>query len=440
MSIWGGDNPFGSNGEDKGCVTPAEEPWPEIEAAAFHGLAGQVVEALNPLTEADPVAILAQLLVIAGNALGHQAHFYIGNTEHHTNLYAVICVDTSKARKGTSYDPIENLLRNALEDWAGNCIKSGLSSGEGIIHAVHDDVWVHEKISGGKGKVPTYELVLKEPNIEDKRLLIVEQEFASALSMMHRQGNSLSPVLRLGWDGRRLQTLTKHHGETATGAHLSVIGHITIPELRARLDQVAMANGFANRFLFVLARRSKELPFPGRLDNTIANRFAEKRGEIFNNRVLRHEITFRTEARDLWSAEYHELSAAQPGLFGAVVARAEAQVLRLSMIYALLHSTYYIELAHLRAALAFWRYCQASARYIWGDLLGEPIADDILRALRQAGPDGMTRWDINSLFSHNKSGEAIGAALVLLMRNGKACCQTKKLSGRGRPPEIWTAI
>jgi hypothetical protein len=368
-----------------------------MDSEAFDGLAGNIVDALDPLTEADPVAVLAQLLVMVGNALGHHAYCLVGEARHHANLYAVICADTAKGRKGTSYDPVERLLGQADPAWIKSGVKSGMASGEGIIHAVHDDTWVREKVSqGGKGKAPTYERVLKEPNIEDKRLLVVEQEFASALSVTQRHGNSLSPVLRLGWDGRKLQTLAKHSGETATGAHVSVIGHITIEELRARLDRLSMANGFGNRFLFVLAKRSKELPFPGRLEDALADKFTAKLSEIVTNTVLHREIIFGPEARNLWVAEYHELSAAKPGLYGFLVARAEAQVLRLAMIYALLGETCYIWPQHLRAALAFWRYCQASVRYIFGDALGDPVADDLLRTLRQAGPGGMTRTELRA--------------------------------------------
>jgi hypothetical protein len=126
---------------------------------------------------------------------------------HHTNLYGVICGNTSKGRKGTSYDPVENLIGRADPKWREICVKSGLVSGEGVIHAAHDDIRVREKVSQrGKGKPPIYEWVLKEPNVEDKRLLVIEQEFAALLGLMQRQGNSLSPVLA----GRSLKRSATH--------------------------------------------------------------------------------------------------------------------------------------------------------------------------------------------------------------------------------------
>jgi hypothetical protein len=63
---------------------------------------------------------------------------------------------------------------------------------------------------------------------------------------------------------------------------------------------------------------------------------------------------------------------------GALTGRAEAQVVRLSLIYCLLDCANEIGKEHLKAALAVWDYCAASVRYIWGDTLGDPTADEML--------------------------------------------------------------
>ena len=41
--------------------------------------------------------------------------------------------------------------------------------------------------------------------------------------------------IREAWDGKRLGSLTKHDAVSATGVHVSVIGHITKDELMAEL-------------------------------------------------------------------------------------------------------------------------------------------------------------------------------------------------------------
>ena len=77
------------------------------------------------------------------------------------------------------------------------------------------------------------------------------------------------------------------------------------------------------------------------------------------------------------------------------------------MVYALLDNSTHIDEAHLKAGLAVWEYCEASAVHIFGDALGDPIADDILRALQQAGSAGMTRTAIRDLFGRHRSADRI---------------------------------
>jgi hypothetical protein len=141
-------------------------------------------------------------------------------------------------------------------------------------------------------------------------------------------------------------------------------------------------------------------------------------------------------AAKAWEAVYPELSADRPGLLGAVVARAEAQVIRLALIYALLDCTHQIDLAHLEAAMAIWAYCEESACRIFGDSLGDPVADEILIALRRSG--SMTRTDIHHLFGRHRPADQIGIALTLLLKTGRAKFETRQTGGR--PVETWSPV
>jgi len=83
-------------------------------------------------------------------------------------------------------------------------------------------------------------------------------------------------------------------------------------------------------------------------------------------------------------------------LLGALLSRAEAQVLRLSILYAGLDKSMIIHPVHLRAAVAVWEYAMASVQYIFGDKLGDPDADAILDALRAHPSEGLTRTYIRT--------------------------------------------
>jgi hypothetical protein len=401
-----------------------------MDGEAFQGLAGEVVAAIEPHSEADPVAILIQFLAFAGNIMGRTAYYRVEDDRHHANLFAVLVGESSKARKGTSLGRVRAISKIADERWIDEREKGGLSSGEGLVNEVRD-----ERRELNKKKEGREEIV--DAGVPDKRLMVVEAEFASALAVMERAGNTLSPIIRRAWDGDKLSTMTKHSPLRATGAHISIIGHITIHELRARLTRTEAGNGFANRFLFALVKRSKELPFGGSLDDSVTLALGERLREKVERAKTVGRVDLTDAAQEKWRAVYGELSAAQPGLLGAVVARGEAQVVRLALIYTLLDGAVQIDVPHLKAALAVWEYCEASAAFVFGDLLGDPVADEIMRALQHAGSEGMTRTAIRDLFGRNRSGDRIGAALALLATRGRARMGTRKTSGH--PAEVWFA-
>ena len=133
----------------------------------------------------------------------------------------------------------------------------------------------------------------------------------------------------------------------------------------------------------------------------------------------------------MWRDVYHDLSAAKPGLFGAVISRAEAYVVRLSLVYAVLDCSEYIRRHHLEAALAAWRYCEDSARYIFGESLGDPDADAILAALHEAGATGLTRTEINDqVFNRHQTKAEIDRALNVLAESAVAECKADPTEAR----------
>ena len=225
--------------------------WPApLDEPAFAGVIGDLVTKIAPHTEADPAALLVQGLVIFGNVLGHRPHCRADGAAHHTNENAVLVGDTAKGRKGTSLAQIRNPFQ-AVDETFRDRIESGLSSGEGLIFAVRDAV-----VEGP---------ITKDEGIADKRLLVAESEFAHVVRNLGREGNILSAVIREAWDSGNLGTLTKHNRTKATGAHISIVGHITTDELRRCLSATEAGNGFGNRFLWVCVQRSKVLPYGGEL-------------------------------------------------------------------------------------------------------------------------------------------------------------------------------
>jgi hypothetical protein len=420
-----------------GCELPfamrggLSAPWPETpKEGAFHGLAGEIVRVIEPHSEADPVALLVQLLAAFGNAVGRRAHFRVEADRHYANLFAVLIGQSSKGRKGTSLGHVRSLLDQTDPEWNGNCMQSGLSSGEGLIFAVRDAIYRAARPSK-KGTITSNDgnIAVLDPGIEDKRLLVVEPEFAQCLKVMSREGNILSTVIRQSWDSGDLRTLTKNSPTKATGAHISIIGHVTEKELRRYLGETEQANGFGNRFLWVCSRRSKLLPEGGQVPEVELRPLVKRLAAALAFAHGAGEMKRSDQAKELWHSVYGALSDGKPGLLGALCGRGEAQVTRLSTIYALLDQSATIKRKHLEAALALWNYVEESVRYTFGDPVGDDTADTILTALR-ATPVGLSRTDISNLFARHRNAAEITRALDELLKSGRACASLSKTNGR----------
>ncbi|HEX3035068.1 MAG TPA: hypothetical protein VHT73_08035 [Thermodesulfobacteriota bacterium] len=362
---------------EKEPVNKTEIPFPNpIADKAFHGLAGDIVGTIKPHSEADEVALLMNFLTSYGNVIGDNALFKVEADEHTMRINCVLVGNTSKARKGTSWGHIKNLFHTIDPDWTER-VQTGLSSGEGLIWAVRDEITRRQPVKEN-GRVVGYEDVTIDEGVSDKRLLVIEGEFATTLRVMERDGNTLSPVIRLSWDTGNLQTLTKNSPAKATGAHISIVAHITRQELTRYLNATEAGNGFGNRFLWLCVKRSKTLPFGGTIHTVNFKPLLDRLKEAVGFGKTAGEITWADDTKPLWTEIYPGLSEGKPGLIGALTARAEAYVTRLACIYALLDSSTKIERVHLEAALAVWDYCEESVKYIFQDMTGDPLANKIL--------------------------------------------------------------
>ena len=419
---------------------PLPGAWPEqMGAEAFEGIAGDLVRAIEPLTEADPAALLVQFLVAFGNACGHEPHLRIGASRHGVNLFACIVGRSSRARKGTSWDFIREVMSRVAPEWGSRRILSGLSSGEGMIEAVRDPKFRRQKVEGvpalGGGGMQDIEV---DPGEPDKRALWIESEFGSTLTAKGRDGNLLEGKIKEFWEKGTVQSNSKANPSRTTDAHISIIGHVTIRELLRKLSDVDVSGGLANRFLWVCSRRTKLLPNPGvfRLEDYagLLDRIKDALDGIALRRSLDAPLALHLsrDAYEAWPAMYHELGADRPGILDDLCGRAEPQTLRIAAIYALLEGSFRIELRHLNSALAVWRYSEASVRCIFGEHAHDNPDESRVIAALESNPSGLTTTDIRRRVLRKLSSDQAARILGDLVRSGRISRNVVKTAGRDR--------
>jgi hypothetical protein len=398
-------------------------PWPILDDAALYGIAGEIVRLITPHSEADRAALLAHVLVTFGAFVGPEPHFEVEATPQPARLFVLIVGNTANARKGTARNRIEHVYRIADEETLDAIRTSGLSSGEGLIEHFCD------KQSDGGEHVAT-----------EKRALVQDSEFARILAVSGREGNTLSAILRDFWDKGEARNMTRKNPLKVRGANVCLTADITQDEFAEKMPGLEVANGLLNRFLIVCSKRSKLLPFGGALNDADLDPVAGKLRDAIDEARTRRRLFMTPEARAVWAPWYHQ-APSLGGLLAAATARRETQALRLALTYALLDRRDVIDTVHLRAAFAFWDYCFASAQYVFGSRLGDPAADRLLRALRDAYPGGLDGREQHALFARSLPAGKLEAIREDLERRRLARRERRESGGTGgRPVELWYAV
>lgn len=341
---------------------------------AFHGLLGQIVEIASPQTEACREAILGQLLVALGNVIGPRPHWRVDATVHRCNLFLCLVGPTGVARKGTSWDIAKWLVARCEPEWDASSSGGGLASGEGLIDRVR---------------------------VADGPVLAVETEFARLLTNANREHSSLSAVIRQAWDGPVMAVVTKNNPIFVDNAFVSIIGHMTASDLRAKLRANDLENGMANRFLWVHVYRDGLLPEGGDFDSVtqvLGPLVPELQRAVDFARAdsaFRNPMPKTVKAKEYWREFYHgPLNAIRTGKYASLTVRAAPMILRMAVIYAILDRSRMLDVPHIEAARAFWDYCDQTVAHLWGD----PQLDSELRKVMEtlkAIPAGLTKGELN---------------------------------------------
>jgi hypothetical protein len=346
---------------------------PRPDPACLYGLVGDVARAGGETTEANPYAIAANFIAYMSCAVGRGPFMPIGNTWHHCRQFTLHIGRSGRGRKGDAVSlvtRIDKALRELSQDAAFQVHRGGLSSREGLVFFIHDGY------KEGKKEV--------EP-IHDKRLWVVESEFANVLQQGKRDGNTLSSALRDCWDGVCLKPATKSNRLFASNPHIGLSGAVTPGELLSLMAARELSNGFANRFLMFWAERSKIIPFPRATPQDTVDELAQRVLAVLtfcesNHWVERDKmrVELTPDAKILYEKLYRgELNDNSAGeRITALLERRAPMLLRMAMLFALCDLQGTVDVQHINAALAWIRFSVESVKFVFASAADEVAVEE----------------------------------------------------------------
>lgn len=408
---------------DTFLTKPESYGWPILDPLALHGVLGEAVREIGPFTEADPAAILATLVTLTGISIGGGPRVHAGLEPQPARLQLWIVGESALGRKGSSWGAARTIMETADAEMMDNRVLSGFGSGEALVDAAADDA------------------------SRDCRLVVLAREGGRLLSIMSRLGDTTSAVLRDSYDTDNLAVRSRAKTSVAKQAHIGIVVHITPADLVSQLSDTQIRNGVANRALFCASRRPHLIPRGRPVPPDVSRIACDLGGAIARARGLVN-VDFDEAAGAMWDEMYADfgVSAPTPEL-ADLEARGDMHCLRLAMIFALVDGTRLIGTVHLDAALALWRYCRDSARY----LFGPDGANEAVRPLSEAGRaakrleddlatlDGalaeagqLTGREQSRVFSGHRTAAYLGRLRKELILRGQAAEFTEDTGGRPR--------
>lgn len=420
---------------------------PTLGEEAFHGPLGDWLRLLEPETEASPGPMLGHALAYIGSMIGRGAYFTVDYDDVHPPIInALIVGPTGRGRKGVAAKKARGLIDRIDPHYRLAHELKGMGSGEAVVEAIQD-------VRDVRGE---------EVGTHDKRAVLVASEFSAILKVAHRDNSLLSEVLRDLFDAETIANHTRGHGRiVATAPHIAIAAATTDAELKELLTRVELANGLANRFLYLWSPHTPKLPEGGSIDKAregkivarvrraikravgndpLAVYYGEGIGD-YDHKRQGTEYHFTAEAREMWHSPdwYYALETPEGSpVVQGLLNRGTPYVRRLALIYAVLDEASAIGPEHLLAARAVWDYSAGTVRYIFGDGVEFPLDAKVLKLLRSKVPEALNRRDLHDGLHRHITAAELDRSLQRLGSQGLIALGERRPK-TGRPSQVAVA-
>ena len=419
---------------------PDEDGWSDVLAdvalapappspEAFVGPLGDLTRAIAPHVPWDPVAFHFQALVALGNYLGFAPYVADGASQRRANMFLAVVGGTASG-KGSSWAFVDWLMNRVDPQWCNDRVITAVGSGEGLLSKITDPVFTLN---------PRGDEVLAIEGSPDKRVLYVEEELGALFNKMVAQ-ESVEKMITKAWDSGALETATKKESMRCAAPHVSIVGHITPDELFDRLDKRLLDNGFSNRWLYVLIKRTAVVPRPRppqELPQVVAaaDRVVSAARDAAAN--WSGEVSLSPGAAQVFDETYEVMAAQRfAGAVGKQSARWAPQMFKLALVFAALSGSVQISREDLLAARAVWAYAHRSSVAFLSGMTGNEYADRLLAMWRETDYADLTLTDIDDMFSKHMSAHKRAKMLDRLARDGLITRAVAQSPRGGRPATV----
>lgn len=413
---------------------------PLLEPAALYGPIGEWVKFISDRSESHPASLLMQTLAAFGNRIGAERRedaapgFLQGESYHRTALYIMVIGESGRGAKGDSWNYTRSLLKRVDPTFTPH---EGVQTGEGFIDALADDQALdeHSIIQGEKVQHT------RKGGQKDRRYFNFEPEYGRVLHVAARPGSTIKDIVRAVWDYGSTEKVTAGSKHVVTDVTLSMVCHVTPPELERDFDQVDLMSGYGNRFLYCWSERMRTLKVEKPLTENDWNNFVPDLIDAleFARNEAPEDYQFTDKAWELWGDAVSEWKrAAHPsGMVQALKSRFRPQVKRLAVIFAVSDQCDAIDVPHLKAALAVWDYSVQTVEFCLSDNIGDKDASTLYRAILE-NSSGLTRKEIvQQVFKGNRSTGQIDRVLNVLVERNLVI--EKRIKGKTKPTTYWLA-
>jgi len=404
-----------------------------LTSKSLHGLLGDFVDLAYPTTVACREMILYEMLPMIGVLLGANYYLPYGSDKHFPSLFSLAIGRTTDG-KGQAMHHCQQAIELIDPGWFKENMHSNPASGEGLV-----------RMLAGRN------LII---NGRKNRVAIVNSEMSTSFNAQARKDSTLSGHLRAAYDGDRIENFRSDSKKSFAAENyiLGLCGLITPKELQQVMPTIDWTNGAANRFLWSIGFKDKEL---GR--SSKAPYFQEwalrvrKLVDLNTKLDAPIAIDYAESGRQVWDDWHYSLPAHQDDILSESQARAAANCARVANLYAQLDERrldgwpVQLEACHVEAAIEIvdrsrqsveWYLAQQtvpdSAKASYEDI--QKIKTAMVSKVRETGEAVLTGTEVYNLFSNRSASQRDEICLQAGFKIG-----ARKPEHGGKPAVIWTS-